>query len=404
MFTTWEMRIVPVLLLIIALFLASLNMRPVITSVAPLLSNIQNDLGMNGLTASLLTTVPVLCMGIFAPLAVKISRKIGLERAILGSMILIGLATASRAFTTSSSMLILTALLSGMGIGIAGPLLSGFIKQHFPNGSALVSVYSASLVLGASLAAGLSVPLYSWLDNSWQKSLAVWAILALAAIACWWRIAARPVQVKEQANVNYALPLSNRKAWLLTLFFGLMASVFYSLTAWLAPIAESMGYSKQEAGTLLTLFTLIQIPVSIIIPILVAKYKRRTFWLVLCSLFELTGVVLLIASASPFASAILLGIGAGGLFPLALILPMTETQRPEEVSSWSAMNQGGGYILGAMGPLLMGRIYDWSGKFQLALIGLMVVIIVMIIVQLMIGKGSRVVVKAAVKPNRPVES
>lgn len=394
----------PVLLLITAIFLASLNMRPVITSVAPLLSNIQNDLGMSGLTASLLTTLPVLCMGIFAPLAVRISRKIGMERAILGSMILIGLATASRAFTESSSMLILTALLSGMGIGIAGPLLSGFIKQHFPNGSALVSVYSASLVFGASLAAGLSVPLYTWLDSSWQKSLAVWALLALAAIVCWWGIAARPVQAKAHTNANYALPLSNRKAWLLTVFFGLMASVFYSLTAWLAPIVESMGYSKQEAGTLLTLFTLIQIPVSIIIPVLVAKYKRRTFWLVLCSLFELTGVVLLVASVSPFASVILLGIGAGGLFPLALILPITETQRSEEVSSWSAMNQGGGYILGAMGPLLMGQIYDWSGKFQSALIGLMVVIVMMIIVQLMIGRGSQVTVQTTIKKVHSVET
>lgn len=122
-----------------------------------------------------------------------------------------------------------------------------------------------------------------------------------------------------------------------------MASIFYSITAWLAPIVESMGYSKQEAGALLTLFTLIQIPVSIIIPLLAAKYKRRTLWLVLYSLSELTGVVMLIAWASPVASAILLGIGEGGLFPLALILPMTETQRPEEVSSWSAMNQGGSY-------------------------------------------------------------
>jgi CP family cyanate transporter-like MFS transporter len=377
----------PFILLLAALFLASLNMRPVITSVAPLLSNIQGELGMSGLSASLLTTLPVLCMGVFAPVAIKISRRIGMERAILYSMVLIGAATAARAVTTSSGVLILTALLSGVGIGIAGPLLSGFIKQHFPNGSALVSVYSASLVFGASLAAGLSVPLYSLLGDSWQKALAVWAVLALAAIAVWWKVASKPVEVKNSGD--YSLPVSNKRAWLLTLFFGMMASIFYSLTAWLAPIVASMGYTRAEAGNLLTLFTLIQIPVSIIIPILVAKFKRRTFWLVLCSLFELAGILTLLSSGSPLLSALLLGVGAGGLFPLALMLPIIEAQRPEEVSSWSAMNQGGGYILGAIGPLLIGRLYDWTGGFQIALTGLLVVIVLMIGLQLWIGKGSR---------------
>ncbi|WP_308424246.1 MFS transporter [Paenibacillus albidus] len=373
-----------------ALFFASLNMRPVITSVAPLLSNIKGDLAMNGMTASLLTTLPVLCMGIFAPVAVQISRRFGLERTIFGSLVLIGAATAARGVLASSSGLILTALLSGVGIGIAGPLLSGFIKQYFPKGSALVSVYSASLVFGASLAAGLSVPLYNWLGGSWQNSLAVWSLLSIAALASWWKIAVRPAppQTRERA-AQYKLPVANSRAWLLTLFFGLMASVFYSLTAWLAPMAESMGYTQQEAGMILTLFTLIQIPVSIAIPVLVAKFQRRTFWLVLCSVFELSGMLLLLSSGSPLFSALLLGIGAGGLFPLALLLPLLETKQPEEVSSWSAMNQGGGYILGALGPLAIGQIYDGSGSFQPALILMSVAIVLMIVVQLWIGRGAR---------------
>ncbi|NQX46093.1 MFS transporter [Paenibacillus tritici] len=378
----------PFLLLFVALLAASLNMRPVITSVSPLLGNIQSDLGMNSLQASLMTTLPVLCMGIFAPLAASISRRFGLERTIFGAMVLIGAATAARGFLSSSSGLILTALAAGVGIGIAGPLLSGFIKRHFPGRSAMVSVYSASMVVGASLAAGIAVPVYTWLDNSWQLSLAVWAVLSLAALPVWWRIAARSKPLKDQAAPS-RLPLNNGKAWLLTVFFGLMASIFYSLTAWLAPMAASMGYSKHEAGNLLTLFTLIQIPVSILVPILVARFQRRTLWLVLCSLFELSGLLLLLGSASPLLSAVMLGIGAGGLFPLALMLPLLMTERAEEASSWSSLNQGGGYFLGALGPLAIGRIYDASGSFQPALIGMAVVTVLMIVVQVMIGRSSR---------------
>ncbi|WMM33733.1 MFS transporter, partial [Shouchella clausii] len=117
---------------ILALILASLNMRPAITSVAPLLDTIQQQLGMSGLASSLLTTLPVLCMGIFAPFAAKISQKIGLEKAIFLSLLLLTAATAVRGITGSVIVLIVTAFLAGIGIGIAGPLLSGFIKQYFP--------------------------------------------------------------------------------------------------------------------------------------------------------------------------------------------------------------------------------------------------------------------------------
>ncbi|MEK4851477.1 MFS transporter [Paenibacillus sp. FSL H7-0756] len=387
----------PFLLLFIALLAASLNMRPVITSVSPLLSNIQGDLAMSSLQASLLTTLPVLCMGLFAPVAVSISRRFGMERTIFASMVLIGAATAARGVLSSASGLILTALAAGVGIGIAGPLLSGFIKRYFPGRSAMVSVYSASLVLGASLAAGLSVPLFTWLDSSWQLSLAVWAVLSLAALPAWWRITAKSLQPEAQ-SVHAKLPVANKRAWLLTVFFGLMASVFYSLTAWLAPIAMSMGYSRHDAGNLLTLFTLIQIPVSILVPVLVARFQRRTLWLVLCSLFELSGLLLLLGSGSPFLSAVLLGIGAGGLFPLALMLPLLMTQRAEEASAWSSLSQGGGYILGALGPLAVGRILDASGSFQLALTGLAVVTVLMIAVQLMIGRSSREGTVSMVRP------
>ncbi|MEK3792911.1 MFS transporter [Paenibacillus sp. FSL R7-0204] len=387
----------PFLLLVIALLAASLNMRPVITSVSPLVSNIQGDLGMSSLQASLLTTLPVLCMGIFAPVAVSISRRFGMERSIFASMVLIGAATAARGVLSSAAGLILTALAAGVGIGIAGPLLSGFIKRYFPGRSAMVSVYSAALVLGASLAAGLSVPLYNWLGSSWKLSLAVWAVLSLAALPAWWRIAAKSLQPEAQ-RVHAKLPLANKRAWLLTVFFGLMASVFYSLTAWLAPIAMSKGYSRHDAGNLLTLFTLIQIPVSILVPILVARFQRRTLWLVLCSLFELSGLLLLLGSGSPFLSAVLLGIGAGGLFPLALMLPLLMTQRAEEASAWSSLSQGGGYILGALGPLAVGRILDASGSFQFALTGLAVVTVLMIAVQLMIGRSSREGTVSRVRP------
>lgn len=384
--------------IVLALILASLNLRPPITSISPLMSTIQNDLGLSGMTASLLTTLPVLCMGIFAPFSVRLSRRWGNEGAIVLALVLIGIGTGLRLFVGASPLMMFTSFLSGVGIALAGPLLSSFIKQYFPNRvAAMVGIYSTAMVIGASISVGLSVPLQHMLGGSWRGSLATWALLAFIALPIWlkltWSARAEQQSGHTSAVIHAPLPVKNRRAWVLTLFFGLMAAIFYSLTAWLAPAIQSQGYSRETAGNIQTLFTLISLPSTLFIPMLVHRYQRRVFWLVGCAMMELIGILMLNLSVSPWLAAIPLGIGAGGLFPIALMLPIDETNNAQEASSWSAMTQSGGYILGALGPLAIGWLHDLTGSFVQAFYGLAIIIVLQIIVQIAIGnkKSSKVV-------------
>lgn len=371
--------------LLFALFLAALNLRPAITSVSPLLESIQASLGMSGMTASLLTTLPVLCMGVFAPFAATISKRFGLERAIFLSLVLITIATFMRGAISSAVLLIATAFLAGVGIGIAGPLLSGFIKQYFPGRPGLVSIYSAALVVGAGIAAGVSVPIYEAARFNWGTSLAVWGLLGAAAVFVWLKLAFNKHTYVKEAKA--ALPIRNKRALLMTLFFGLMATVFYTTTAWAGPIVISMGYSTAVAGTMVTVFQLIQIPVSLTLPSFVSKYGYLTASLVICSLFELTGLLILLFGGHPLAGMVFIGMGAGGLFPLAIMLPIVETRTADEASSLSALNQGGGYVLAAFGPLLVGGMYDYFNSFTPALLFMGGLVVSMIVVQLALGKS-----------------
>lgn len=368
--------------LLVAIFIAALNLRPIITSVAPLIGTLQSDLGMSGLTASLLTTFPVLCMGIFAPAATALRDRVGLERTIFIALILITGATALRGVVGSVVILVVSALVGGIGISLAGPLLSGFIKKYFPTKPGIVSIYSASMTVGAALASAFSIPIYNRSHHSLTLTLSCWAILGVLAIIVW------SVFLRNRANkeslVRSKLPIRNKGAILLTIFFGLMASIFYSLTAWISPIAHSFGYSPASSAMLLTIFTIIQIPVSLTIPFLVSRTGKRRFFLIFCSVSELVGIVMLLLHLPMLPAVIFLGIGAGGLFPLALMLPIVETDTPEEAGAWSAMSQCGGYIIGAMGPLLIGVIYDSSGSFIAALLAMLVIIVAMIGVQLLI--------------------
>lgn len=367
------------LYLLLAIIIASLNLRPIITSVAPLLGSLQSELGMSGLLASLLTTLPVFCMGIFAPAATKLRDRLGLERTIFFAVLLITLATAARGIIGSAAMLVISAFVGGVGISLAGPLLSGFIKKYFPTKPSLVSLYSAAMTVGAALASALSVPIFEASGHSFTLALSCWSLLGVVALVVW------AFFLREKGTrgnvVKTRLPLRNKRALLLTIYFGLMASMFYTVTAWISPIAHSFGYSKTGSAMMLTIFTIVQVPVSLIIPGLAAKTGKRRFFLITCSVFELAGVIMLLLHLPMLPAVICLGIGAGGLFPLALMLPIVETNSSEEAGSWSAMSQCGGYIIGAMGPMLVGVIYDHAGSFKAALLAMLVIVLVMIGVQ-----------------------
>jgi len=382
------MNVKRTILPIIAIILASFNLRPVITSVSPLLGTIRESLHMSASSASLLTSLAVLCMGLFAPIAIKLANRWSIERAIACSLILIGLATAARYFAYSAWVMLVTALLAGIGIAIVGPLLSGFIKEKFANPSRIVGIYSLALVVGAALGSGLSIPL-SNVFHSWKISTASWSLLAIIALFFWWKpIVQKPLPVRNtdiDTSVNVKKILTNQKAWLLTGFFGLMAFMFYTIMAWLPPIAENMGYNKHDAGMMLTLLTVAQMPATFSVPILNNRFQHRAVWLVACSSLELIGLLMLLFSIIPWLSSVLIGIGAGGLFSLGLTLPIDEAKDIQEASFLAAMTQSVGFVFAALGPLFVGLIRDYTGNFTAAIIGMIIIVILMIFIQIKIG-------------------
>ena len=63
--------------LLAGLFLAGLALRPQIVGVGPLIPAIQDDLDVSHAVAGLLGTIPVLCMGVFALPAPRLTRRYG---------------------------------------------------------------------------------------------------------------------------------------------------------------------------------------------------------------------------------------------------------------------------------------------------------------------------------------
>ncbi|MCQ6528860.1 MFS transporter [Bacillus mycoides] len=375
-------------LYILALFFVSINLRIGITSISPLLETIRQDLNISNFSVSFLTAIPVFCMGTFALMTGKVIKKYGAEKAIMACLILIGFATCMRAFTSSISTLFASSLFIGIGIALAGPLLSGFIKEKFPTKIGLmIGIYSVGMGTGASLSAGLTISLQHVLKDDWNIALAFWGVLTIIAIIFWYPVMKRKKNTSTQDKKNNSLPLRNKKAWLFTIFFGLQSGIFYSITTWLAPANQSMGVSSEQAGTLITVFTVVQMICSFLIPTLADIYKNRALWLLGSICFVLVGLSLMIYPlTTPWIPSILLGIGLGGVFPLALMLPLYETKTSEDASAWTAMMQSGGYIMGGFIPVLAGIARDYFDGYTQVFIIMVLLSLILFILTLVMNK------------------
>lgn len=357
------------------LFLVALNLRPALTSVSAVLGTIQQDLGLSGAVSGLLTTIPVLCMGVFALSGAWITERIGAERGVLWSVILIGIATAGRLAGEELVILFTATFFVGIGIAVAQSQLPTIVKGHFSQRVALVTgLYTLGINAGAALAAEATALLKGLLDGFWPGALASWSILAVVAVAFWLPLVSRTraSEGTDAVSVSTSLPWRSHRAWLVSLFFGAQSCIYYSCLMWLAPLYADHGLGEGQAATLLTVFTLVQLPASVFIPTLADRSEDRRPWLALTLAFNIFGLatVALIPLAAPWAWAVALGIGTGGLFPLALTLPVDNATDAGEASQLTAMAFFVGYILSALGPLVTGVLHDVTGDYLVPFIAL----------------------------------
>ncbi|WOV89003.1 MFS transporter [Sporosarcina oncorhynchi] len=363
--------LITMILLVVAIFAVAINMRPAITSIGPMLDVIREQLMLTNAQVSLLTALPVICMGLFASLAPALNRFFGLRTTMYILLLTVGLFTAVRGIYASYTVLIISSIFIGIAIAIMGPLLSSMIKQNFPDRAAsVIGIYSFGMGVGATMSTGLTALLFEK-SGSYPLALASWSLLAIVGIIFWAIAMQNQLEVKQSGKTTIFGPRSTTKspwkvkrAWVFLLFFGLQASAFFSIITWLVPIATSKGMTLLQAGTLVSVMTIIQIALNILFPLLMERFQARRFWLFLLLSIGLVAIILLWTGSSPlmWIGAVLMGIPLGGLFPAALVLPLDETDTPEQTNAWTAMMQTGGFIIGGLLPLLIAVLYDWTGN------------------------------------------
>jgi CP family cyanate transporter-like MFS transporter len=353
------------------ILLVSLNMRAAVSAVSPLLGDVSGHYGLSATAGGLLTTIPVLMMGSVAPLAVRLNRKVGPERvvamallALVGGIVLRVLPGVAALFAGS--------LVLGAAIALLNVTMPGLVKRDFPErAAAMTGVYTTSMIVGATLAAALSVPL-EHAFGGWSGSLASWSLPAAFAFLAWLpqlRAARRPAVATTTATAKVPGLWRRPLAWQLAVFMGVQSLLSYTLIAWLPTILTTQGMARGTAGAVFAASSLVQIPAAFFVPLAAGRTNNQRALVALMVGSMATGVTgLLIApTAAAWAWAVLIGIAQGGGFGLAMAMIVLRSGSAPVAAQLSGMSQLVGYFIAAAGPVGFGALHQATGGWVLPL-------------------------------------
>lgn len=361
----------PTWAVVTSLVLVAANLRTLMASLPPLAQTISTDLGLSSAWLGVLTTLPVLCMGLLAPAANQVARRVGTASAVGGgiTLVLVGLLVRGVGGGQVWSLYAGT-IVAGTGIALTGTLLPGVVKAVFPaSRSGLGTGLTMGAMMGlAGVASAAAVPLADALGG-WSASLLAWAPLAALAVLAWVPMA-RAVQRHavpdaQPSDVSHALPWASLTAWLLAGYLACQSWQFYSSLAWLAPTYESVGWSARDAGLLMAVFTGAQLVSGLVAPTLLDHVADARVLLVGATALGGSGEVgvWLAPDAAPWLWALLLGAGQGACFALGLALLVRYAATPRDSARLTAMAFLVSYTVASFGPATMGAVEDVTSSF-----------------------------------------
>ncbi|MEV6671158.1 MFS transporter [Streptomyces sp. NPDC051162] len=375
------------LLVLLGIVLASLNMRAALAGVSPLLGEIGDHFHLAATASSLVTTIPLVFMGLGSILAPRLARRWGTEAVLCGALVLLCGGILLRIAPPVVALFVGCALV-GTAIALLNVLMPGLIKRDFPERAAgMTALYSTAMILGATVSAASAVPLENALGG-WQGSLASWSVLAAVAAAAWapQAVLARGAARQAAAGHPGAAPAPRPAddgpkltriplAWQITLFMGSQSLVAYVVIAWLPTIFTDHGMSKAQAGLVFAFSTLVQAVGSFVVPMLAGRMRSQRSLAAGVVLLMAAGVAgLLVAPvAGAWLWATLLGVGQGGALGLALTMMVLRTRDAHTAARLSGMAQTWGYLLAAVGPFALGAVHQATGGWTVPIVVLLVV-------------------------------
>lgn len=367
------------------------SLRTLMAAVPPLVPQLRSSLALSSVWIGVLTTLPVLCMGLFAPVAARVGHRFGPARVVTAAVTLVVLGNLARGFGDHRWPLFLGTLAGGVGIALAGTLMPGLVKGLFPPQRAglATGLNMLAMMSGAALASAVSVPAADRLGG-WARSLALWGVVALVGLLLWLPLDRAAGRLRaadvDTDDVRPALPWRSTTALLVATFLASQSWQFYSSLAWLAPTYTDVGWTPTRAGYLLSLFTGAQLVSGLVAPALTDRVSDWRVLLLAACASGLSGElgVWLAPGAAPWLWATLLGVGQGAAFALGLVLLVRYAVDAGASARFTAMAFLLSYTVASAGPTVMGALRDAAGSSGAIWAVLAVVMVPQVVVALLL--------------------
>jgi len=364
------------LLALLGIVLVAFSLRSGVASLSPIIDHISRDIPLSPWVVGLIGTAPPICFAVFGIITPGLERRFGLQRLAVVALIGVALGLVGRAFAPDALVLLASTALVFAAVGAGNVVLPPLVKRYFPDRIGLVTtIFITTMSVATFLPAFVAVPVAD--AAGWRSSLGLWAVFAVAAMIPWVLLVRRernpPLSPDDAESPRprvlrrlWGLPTT----WALIIGFAVTSGTAYTAFAWLPQIlVDTAGVSPADAGALLSLFGLMGLPGSLLVPILVARSRHAIgvlFGVAVAS--GLAGLAGLAAAPTvvPWLWVSLLGV-CPLLFPLVIVLINLRTRTHEAVVALSGVVQSVGYGIAALFPFGLGIAHTLTGGWTVPL-------------------------------------
>lgn len=369
------------ILLIIGIIAVAAMLRAPLTAVGPVINEIRDDLLITNTVAGLLTTIPLLTFAAVSPFVSKAVARFSMPVTIFYAIILLVASLYIRTFGTLEWFVLGTVLL-GVAISVGNVTLPSYAKWKFPLQIGFVTaIYSSTMNLTAGLGSGISVPLAQMSGWGYKLSLTIWIVIAIVALIIWIPQLRGAEGVQPASDNVSGTPKrkmrQSKMAWAIAIMFALQSTTFYTNVAWLPSILMAKGFSPDTAGYLFMFCQFVQLPMTFLFPILASKVDSQRVIVMFITGLLMTGYLFLFAETFGLLviSMIFIGFGTGAAFSTCMLLFSLKARTDTGSISLSGFGQSIGYLLAAIGPFLIGYLYDVTGTWTPAMFFYLVIVV-----------------------------
>jgi CP family cyanate transporter-like MFS transporter len=375
-------------LLLVAVILFALNLRGPIVAIAPVIGQIRDGLGLSAASAGLFTSLPVLCFALATPVAAALIGRAGPERAILISLAGILAGTLLRA-QGGFAVAVVGTLIIGIAITVGNVVVPVIVRRDFPESRVgiVTGIYTAALNVGAMLTSLGTAPLAELLG--WRAAITAWAVLVVVAIIVWgraagWRRALLGGTPSREGAAGreprHTASYRSLTAWLLTLAFAGQAFSYYGITTWLPTILrEVQGLDAASAGASSSVFQILAVVGALCVPILANRWRPGSVIGLVSLLWAAMPLGLLLAPHLWPLWSVIGGAAQGGGITIIFIIIVRMSSSDDQARGMSAFVQGGGYLLAATGPSVLGAVHEATGGWSAPLVVVTASVLVLLV-------------------------